>query len=208
MGIELQYLITGCARSGTGFMSHLFNENHIKCGHEAYYNIYDNQQLQHVAESSWLATPFISDLQNVNIIRIARNPLKIIKSFLDLDFFNKKHITSPYYNYMIKYINLDILNNEPMLNCALYYLEWNKLFDSYTLNNYDVILLEDLIKQDTVIINGCKFQVPNKVVNNKKQHKVQNIPIENIVNRLKKLDMYDKVMEQYNQFLTHTWRIV
>jgi hypothetical protein len=87
-----KYLITGCGRSGTSFMSQLFNNNNIKCGHEEQFSIfnYKNKNINY-SESSWLMTPFINDINDdFNIIRIYRNPILVIKSFLDTGFFHKK----------------------------------------------------------------------------------------------------------------------
>lgn len=33
---KFNYLITGCGRSGTGYMAKMFTENGIFCGHEKY----------------------------------------------------------------------------------------------------------------------------------------------------------------------------
>ena len=77
-----KYIITGCGRSGTGFLSKLFNDNGIKCGHESYYTVNNRGQL-YEAESSWLATPHINEFKDKKIIRLIRNPVSVIKSFLD-----------------------------------------------------------------------------------------------------------------------------
>ena len=139
MGYD-KFIITGCGRSGTGFYSNLMKENGINCGHESYISLRGPKSFNFVAESSWLAVPFLASIpDNYYIIRTLRDPFKVIKSFYELSVFIS--LGSPYY----KFIKSNLFNSIVDINFGLekkssdmlelsnisnYYLGWNKLFDT------------------------------------------------------------------------------
>ena len=80
---NLNYLITGCGRSGTGFLAGLVNSSGKKCGHEEIFDVYGiNTHSEVVYESSWYAVPHLHCLNpTVKILHIVRNPIDVINSF-------------------------------------------------------------------------------------------------------------------------------
>ena len=105
----ISYIVIGTGRSGTGFMSKLLTNNGIKCGHVSIFgvpcdlNIYKkkmyNTDLN--ADSSWLSVPFIDEITKLNdcikFIHVVRDPIKVIKSFIELDLFNDNNFSSSPY---------------------------------------------------------------------------------------------------------------
>lgn len=87
-----------------------------------------------IADSSYLAVPYLSELNNTKIIHIVRNPLNVINSFVyGLKYFNDKNRNNPNFKsyYDIIYSMLPELNgfNNPLDRCAYYYVKWNKLIE-------------------------------------------------------------------------------
>lgn len=114
----LKFIVTGCGRSGSVYMSRILNDVGIPCGHESIFNQEkENHVLQRFygympptiskcsdnhgwvdlsklqADSSYMAVPYLNykDVKNVPIIHIVRNPFAVISSFvLDLEYFKLK----------------------------------------------------------------------------------------------------------------------
>ncbi len=81
---NIEFVITGCGRSGTGYVSELLNSAGLKCGHESVFGIkgpgFNGNHYR--ADASWFSAPFLSDLPpDVKILHIVRNPAKVVSSF-------------------------------------------------------------------------------------------------------------------------------
>lgn len=86
------FLVTGCGRSGTGYIADLCNFNDIKCGHEAIFtpNKINEWDETLIGESSWYAAPFLdSRFKDIPILHIVRNPVNVINSFYRLGLFSR-----------------------------------------------------------------------------------------------------------------------
>ena len=88
-----RYAIIGTGRCGTKFTTRFLDSIGISCSHEAYYT-YKGPLLRNkyryfktVADSSWLAIPFLPD-QDVCVIHQVRHPLDVISSFYRIGFFH------------------------------------------------------------------------------------------------------------------------
>jgi hypothetical protein len=81
-----------------------------------------------VAESSYLAAPFL-DQFDYPIIHVVRNPIKVISStYLDADFFKDK-LQIPYRQFVYNHLpELEKISNE-IERTAAYYIWWNKLVE-------------------------------------------------------------------------------
>lgn len=210
--IHLKYLITGCGRSGTGFLSYVFNENGIKCGHEYLYGINEINGINEIkikndAECSWLATAFIKELHSkIHLIRLIRNPILVIKSFVDLDLFIPKNKNSPYIKFIAKNIKID-LNKSIFENSIIYYLEWNRLFDKFIENRkFKIINFDELIKKKSVDLFGVNLKIPNKIINDKKNIKNKNVSEEKIIEEIKKTGYFKEIFDVYEKILNDEHR--
>ncbi len=105
---NLEYLVVGTGRSGTLYAAKLLTALGFPCGHERIFNGSDLSELPRlmdrdsdnsacgkhfglefagrpVAESSYMAVPFLDheSLKDCRIIHVVRDPLKVIRSFLN-----------------------------------------------------------------------------------------------------------------------------
>ena len=93
---NIKYLIVGSPRSGTGYMSSIFNAAGIACGHEGIFGL--SRRINHeapkglCAESSWLATHFVDYIREkspkVKVIHVVRDPALTLRSLLGTSFYN------------------------------------------------------------------------------------------------------------------------
>lgn len=205
--VKFDFLITGCGRSGTRYMSHLLNTNKITCGHEKYFNVGKSQKFP--SESSWLATPHLDEIDSKKIIRIIRDPQYVIKSFLDIDLFNPKHINSSYIKYMQKHISgINLITNTDIENAIIYYNEWNKLFNRKIKNKTHITLsFDNLITKKNINIFDTELIISKKVINNKQKRKTKNTDIDYILDRIKNNDMYN-TYELYHKIINDEHRKV
>lgn len=79
----LKCLITGCGRSGTGFLANTIAQGGTPCGHENIFSpmgpvITSNLEF----ESSWYAVPYLTKIpEETKILHVVRNPKSVIESF-------------------------------------------------------------------------------------------------------------------------------
>src|SRR5689334_5762287 len=88
-------LITGCARSGTGYLAALLTELGLECGHE---RVFAPRTVRGStptwpdgvrAESSWLAAPYLAHLpKGTAVVHLVRHPLAVMRSNLRIGFFS------------------------------------------------------------------------------------------------------------------------
>ena len=181
------FLITGCGRSGTGFYSRMLRDNGIECGHESFVDFSGCRLHSNKSESSWMAVPLLDSIPDkYYIIRTIREPLLVIKSFVDLEVLSDKHVNSPYRRYIKNNLSSWVQDGEDIekqiLNAANYYIEWNHMFDIKSKKiESTTIRFEDIIKEDFYIIGGEEFKVPKTVINDKKSKKIKNVKIEKII---------------------------
>lgn len=128
-------LVTGCARSGTGYFYKVLELVGLKTGHEAIFNPmvqgpFDWKDFE--AESSWMAARFLPMVDETTVVvHLHRHPALVIKSHLDLGFFNdlpaQHHL--PYLNIAKTVIpNYDKLT--PTQRGEAYWAYWNAMIES------------------------------------------------------------------------------
>lgn len=88
-----RFVITGCARSGTGYTASLFTQLGVETGHETVFSPYTETFAGWGAapgESSWLAAPFIDRLPpGTVVLHQVRRPVDVIQSLLGVHFFDQ-----------------------------------------------------------------------------------------------------------------------
>jgi hypothetical protein len=204
--VNLKYLIVSCARSGSGYMNKLFNENGIKCGHEKIFDTIIRQNIhKNEAESSWLSAPFLHLLLNndCKIIWLKRNPIHVIKSLLELNSFNaERFLSSPYVKHKVNNTESVRKENDSLTNCINYYIEWNELIQkNINGKNYIKVKLEDIIDKKSVILFDKEFKTVNEKINTKTESKRSIIYEDELIERIKKLNggkTYKKLFNTYN----------
>ena len=87
-------IVTGTGRAGTHFAASFLFHNGLPCGHEELFGPYGPYPgwKGYEADSGWMAVPFIKDewCASVPVIHVVRHPYKVIKSYIELGFFEEK----------------------------------------------------------------------------------------------------------------------
>jgi len=131
------FLITGCGRSGTGYIAALLTKAGIPCTHEGVFS----SALFHPphkavlpdapwGEASWLAAPLIESLPpEVLVFHQIRNPVNVIRSLMIRKFFHPNRQRGSKYACYVRGVLGDKLDEKanPLVQCMAYWLEWNRL---------------------------------------------------------------------------------
>lgn len=84
------FVVTGCARSGTTYMSAVVSGLGLRFGHEVVFGprtrAFEGWQGQH-GDSSWLAAPFLDQIGDAPVFHQIRHPLKVVRSLVGVRFF-------------------------------------------------------------------------------------------------------------------------
>ena len=112
-----RFLVTGCARSGTGYIATLLTALGVPCGHERVFNpltLGKGDELlwpdASPGESSWLAAPFIPNLpEEVLILHQVRETVAMIRSKVRTRFFE----VPTWYKSFAERVCPELLNGSP-----------------------------------------------------------------------------------------------
>jgi hypothetical protein len=146
-------LVTGCARSGTGYCAALLSRVGIACGHEALFTPVAQPAEQDgwpsgvEAESSWLAAPFLAQLpRGTLVVHVVRDPAATLRSLWRIGLFRTRSIYRAFAERHCAPLN----HGEPIERTAKYWLRWNELVESAQLERglrYVRVRLEELDEQ-------------------------------------------------------------
>lgn len=130
----IKYLITGAARSGTGYMAQVLKSAGIPCGHETIFShgglesaelaVLGQPELE--ADCSWLAAPFLADewLEDVCIVHLVREPRKAIESVISVKALEQD---TPYSRFAFRHLAELRDWRRPEERAACYWLAWNRM---------------------------------------------------------------------------------
>ncbi|MCC6409289.1 MAG: hypothetical protein IT453_19175 [Planctomycetes bacterium] len=128
-----RFLITGCGRSGTGYIATLLGELGIPCGHEVVYQPDTCAERAPAwpegvrGESSWLAAPYLATLpEGTLVLHQVREPVAVVRSFLRIRFFEGKSVWKRFAEAHVA----ELASGTPLERCVKYWLGWNKLCQS------------------------------------------------------------------------------
>lgn len=87
------FAVIGTGRSGTGYVSQLLTHCGLVCGHEAWWNPW--QQRQHTpaldGDASWLALPDVEAGRfDGRVLHIVREPVAVVRSLVGIGFFSRQ----------------------------------------------------------------------------------------------------------------------
>jgi len=135
----LDVCVTGTGRCGTGYFSRLLSLVGLACGHEEIFslgglerakvNLWNKPHL--VADSSWLAAPFLSSLmlQDAIIVHLVRHPRLVIESAVRKGAFASPNIRG-YSEYSVTHLpDLGEYVEDPASAEAFRYVHWNALIE-------------------------------------------------------------------------------
>jgi hypothetical protein len=133
----LQVLVVGTGRCGTGFLAHSLEQSGFTCGHEAIFNHWDEEKVRQrylasslTAEASWAAAPFLgADWLDpaVKVIHLTRNPMEVIKSFHDINFFSTQRVQKPLNQLVYRNASIKAETQDRLQSAVTHYYEWNAL---------------------------------------------------------------------------------
>jgi len=140
MKIKPNFIIAGCARSGTKYISVVLSKLGIPCSHEAYTTDGKKGKWQHKAkvmqklcywgDASWMIAPNIHKfLSNTIVFHQLRNPVHVIRSMMG---YHMLGTGRGKYNGRTKYANYaltagSIGNGKEIRQCMDYWLHWNDM---------------------------------------------------------------------------------
>jgi len=147
-----------------------------------------------VADSSYMAAPFLShdDIEDISVIHLVRNPLKVISSFvLGFNYFKESRYredADPWQNFI--YSNLRSLSASltQVERACLYYIQWNQMIsDSRHYRKYLLHRVEDGITDELLEFLDVERKEPLETNHNSKEHenlKIRDIPTGSIKDKL------------------------
>lgn len=146
------FVVTGCGRSGTKYTAQLLSAAGVPCSHEGVFTgrIDDPMPIHAlIADSSWLAAPFLHKLPpSALILHQTRNPLAVVTSYVARGFFDQQVYERPIWKHFLKRIlrrppsgqyRLISLVREvlpqvfsertPVRRAAKFWIDWNSLVE-------------------------------------------------------------------------------
>ncbi len=126
-----KFLITGCARSGTGYIATLLTALGIPCGHERVFcptHLRKGEDLlwpdQVWGESSWLAAPYIDALPlDLPVLHQVREPTAFVRSKVRTRFFE----VPTWYKSFAERVAPDLLEGTSVERSMRYWITWNRM---------------------------------------------------------------------------------
>lgn len=186
--VERELLITGCARSGTAYISNILQQCGLRIGHE---------KTQKDGVSSWIMcvntkhVPWAVDsrrrLQFTHIFHQVRHPLKVISSV--------QTEGRPSWKYIIKHVPEIKWEDSPLVKGAKYWYYWNLKAETqaewtYRVEQLDEVWDEFCSRLGKKLDRSQLEQVPHNV--NARSH--QEVTWEDLQQQLDP-DLYQKIRE-------------
>lgn len=156
---ELRFVVTGCARSGTKYTSHLLTHSGILTGHEDVFNRWapggglaedwrDGSDA-YDGDSSFIAAPHAAELAEagLTVVHLVRAPLSVIASICTMAWL--ADLNAPYVAYVAGHAP-EVAEQPPgPRRAAAYWLAWNALaaegaafqWRTDTINEADILAL-------------------------------------------------------------------
>jgi len=132
---RFQVVVTGTGRSGTGFAASWLTSAGLPCGHEAFFTFtgWDGavnlmrRRPELVAESSWLAAPWLDkpQLSDALLIHQVRHPRKVAESCM----LQSPGCTPPYLSYMEAHCPIIAAYDDDLNKAVARWIFWNRMID-------------------------------------------------------------------------------
>lgn len=185
---KLKMVIVGTGRCGTGYISKVFTGMGVSCGHERIFGFINRKNILDeslviknmananlVADSSWLAVPFLYPefpllSEETVVVHLVRNPIDVIRSFCKLGFFDKNNSYAKFAYSNLK--QLDSTKNQ-LENAIRWYIGWNGLIEKRgnKFENFIFHRVEDDVK---ILLKKLNIEYKNReIFNNKKYNTVR-----------------------------------
>lgn len=120
--MDPEIIITGTGRCGTGYFANLLNEVGILCTHEGYFTPEGPQPVDVLADSSWMAAPFLEQHPRAKLIMAVRSPQAVVRSLMGIAFFQTE---GPYQKFALCH-EPDLAEMDPVTACWEWWVRWNQ----------------------------------------------------------------------------------
>jgi hypothetical protein len=141
---EPRFVIVGTGRSGTRYISHLLRAAGIRCGHENWWRLDDNQATRLEGDASWIATFQVDDFAG-QVFHQIRDPLRVVSSFL----YGKKQLLrgGPALDGRRRWV--DLIGEDDVADALHITVEWLRKAEevsewTWRLEDVDALLLLDI----------------------------------------------------------------
>jgi hypothetical protein len=142
-----KFIITGCSRSGTTYMSVLLSELGLACGHERVFNIFPMIELtppfdfvrmfaEKDGDSSFLAVPHAKELPPGSVVlHQVRHPVHVIRSHMGIRYFAPDYQPSMYLadnhpdflDFIRRHCPEIFAYDDELRRTMCYWVSWNKM---------------------------------------------------------------------------------
>lgn len=133
----IELVVTGCGRSGTGYMSRLLTDIGVLCGHEYVFNarFIETQTYKppivgtYIADASWVAAGLLTECEDLLTVKWiwhqTRNPVRVIRSLMGTKQFDRDP-PGRYADYVYHHFP-EMVDMTPTERCMRYWVVWNKM---------------------------------------------------------------------------------
>ena len=181
-------IITGTGRCGTGWASKLLTSAGVECGHEALFSFDGWEAAQERmaesdldADSSWLAVPFLDELDNnVTIVHLVRHPKPTIDSFRRIGFFNPRmHRQHHHYaHFAQRHLPGAWEYTNTRMRAAHYYYAWNRMIEELAPN----AIFHRIEDGGEALIEKLELTIPDEALYAETDYNHRNGPVVSDVN--------------------------
>jgi len=157
-----KYLVVATPRSGTAYTARVLSRLGLDCGHERHLGLAPQlpaflEAAGTLGESSWLAVPFVDQMPaDVRVLHQVRNPLKVIRSMLELQFFDLDAAGQPrrvgprraFTEFALRHCPQVLAYKTELERSAWFYYHWNRRIEAHGAQREILrVRLEDLDAQ-------------------------------------------------------------
>ena len=136
------FLATGIGRCGTGYFSNVATSCHHWCSHEGLFRPdppeetrrllqerLDNAWWNWEGESSWLAAPYLAELNGMTIVHLVRHPKRVIDSQMRIRAFEEAD-GNKWRDWQLRWLP-ELKGKPPAEQAAMFYVKWNRMIEPY-----------------------------------------------------------------------------
>ena len=156
------FVVTGCPKSGTGWISRVYQSVQIPCGHEKIYTIFGINPWGNdiKGDSSWMAAGYLDqiDFNDVAVFHQVRHPLKMVATFADS---GQWHPLGDYEKWQMERCSLMKKYIDPVDIAAACWIDWNGLIMKYPVaKRYRVRDVTSLLLRECMELVGLADRIP------------------------------------------------
>lgn len=123
-------VVTGCGRSGSGYVAKVLAACGLNAGHEAVFGPWTRRAEWKGwdADVSWLAVPWLSTMTDELVVHLIRDPVECARSTIGIGFFDDEShpLHGPYLDVIARFCPGVLEQRTPLARFVAYYTVWNE----------------------------------------------------------------------------------